>query len=169
MSEAISIILTAYLIGACSCSDLSIDEIGTTKVSTFSSKFERQKGKMKPVDGNIDSFIGRPIQSNLDLSVSCCFCENTQTFFDDDTIVAKAVADGEIVKVRTSEQTKVHGIVIVRHGSYITVYRNLDKIFVKEGDQVSLKSSIGEAGLSYSGPHKELLFDLYSNAQWLDP
>jgi hypothetical protein len=44
-----------------------------------------------------------------------------------------------------------------------TVYRNLNKIFVKEGDEISLKSSIGEAALNYRETRRELLFDLYAH------
>lgn len=123
---------------------------------------------MKPVDGEIDSFIGCPKSESI-LDTRCCFGENTQTYFADHAIIAKAVADGEVVRVRTSEQTKAHGIVIIRHGAYVTVYRNLDKIFVKEGDEISKARSIGEAGLGNRGTQKELLFDIYSNTRTINP
>jgi len=162
--------LTTCWISLSSCSQLLTDELAVTRQNILSSKFEAQMGKMRPVEGRVDSYIGRPIRSETTKNTSCCFCENTQTFFSDDVIVALAVADGEVEKVRTTEQTKFQGVVIVRHGSYITVYRNLDIIFVKEGDRVSYKSPVGEAGLNYHGTHKEFLFDLYAeDSEWLNP
>lgn len=124
---------------------------------------------MKPVDGKISSFIGHHNRSESIFNNGCCFCENTQTYFNDSSIIARAVANGEIAKVLNSEQTGIGGIVFIRHGVYLTVYRNLDKIAVKEGDKVSSDSYIGEAGSNYSGTYKELLFDIYFDARTVNP
>jgi septal ring factor EnvC (AmiA/AmiB activator) len=154
------------LIGALSCSDLPLDEIGTTSEISLSKEFEKQKGRMKPVDGKINSFIGCLNQSESIINTGCCFSENTQTYFNVDNIIAKAVADGEIVKVLSYEQRI---LVIIRHGVYATVYRNLDKIVVKEGDKISTDGYIGEASSNYSRTHKELLFEIYCRAKKLNP
>lgn len=166
--QTICKVITFYLICACSCSDFSLNEIGSANANTQSNNFEKLKGRMKPADGKIDSFVGcRKSESILD--THCCFDQHTQTYFSDHAIIVKAVADGKVVKVRTSEQTKVHGIVIIRHGGYFTIFRNLDKMFVKEGDVITTARSIGEAGLGYSGTQKELLFEIYSNGQPINP
>ena len=55
----------------------------------------------------------------------------------------RAIFDGEVRKV--FEVPGKHKIVIIKHGSFYSVYGNLSKVFVKEGDKVVTKQSIGVA------------------------
>ncbi len=161
--------LSTWLLAGCSLSKVSLDEMEAAKDVALSSAFEAQKGKMKPVKGRIESYTGCRNESESIIDTSCCFDRDRQTYIDDSTITAKAVADGKVVKVRTSEQTNICGIAIISHGVYTTVYTNLEKIFVKEGDEISSGQSIGEAGENYQGTRKVLSFDMYSKSGAMSP
>lgn len=54
---------------------------------------------------------------------------------------ARSVFDGEVMTVQILPGNKK--AVFIQHGNYITVYKNLEKIFVKTGDKVKTKQEIG--------------------------
>jgi septal ring factor EnvC (AmiA/AmiB activator) len=41
--------------------------------------------------------------------------------------------------------------VLIQHGDYITVYQNLSEVYVKKGDAVALKQSIGTIAANSTG------------------
>lgn len=55
---------------------------------------------------------------------------------------ALAVFKGEVSAV--IRMKNVNPIVMIRHGDYLTVYKNLSVVYVKEGDKVDTKQAIGE-------------------------
>jgi septal ring factor EnvC (AmiA/AmiB activator) len=55
----------------------------------------------------------------------------------------RSIFKGEVRKV--FEVPGKHKIVIIKHGSFYSVYGNLKKVFVKEGDKVQTKQAIGIA------------------------
>lgn len=69
---------------------------------------------------------------------------------------ARAVYDG-VVTQRFSIPGS-NNAVIIQHGNYRTVYANLTQIYVKEGDHVSAKQSIGKI---YTDDEKENKTELY--------
>jgi murein hydrolase activator len=78
----------------------------------------------------------------------------------------KCVFEGEVVGV-----TKVPGynnMVIVRHGSYYSVYSNLDEVFVKQGVKLTTQQSIGKIGTDNFG-NSELHFELWKDKSKLNP
>ncbi|MFN5182224.1 MAG: murein hydrolase activator EnvC family protein [Bacteroidota bacterium] len=56
---------------------------------------------------------------------------------------ARSVFGGEVTLIAPMPDGNSK-ILIIRHGTYLSVYTNLAKVFVKQGDKVSLKQSIGE-------------------------
>ncbi len=54
---------------------------------------------------------------------------------------ARAVFDGEVTSIAISPTGGK--LVIVRHGEYLSVYSNLENVFVKQGQQVKIKQAIG--------------------------
>jgi septal ring factor EnvC (AmiA/AmiB activator) len=56
----------------------------------------------------------------------------------------------------------------VRHGNYLSVYCQLDKINVKSGDKVKAGDILGEIAEDASG-HTRLLFQLRQEKQKLNP
>lgn len=53
--------------------------------------------------------------------------------------------------------------VLIQHGSYISVYNNLSKVFVKEGDVVATKQNIGEVFTNNVTNETLLKFMIYNN------
>ena len=55
--------------------------------------------------------------------------------------IARSIFDGEVTSTMTLPN--YHNVVIIRHGEYLTVYSNLDLLYVKKGDKVKIKEKIG--------------------------
>jgi murein DD-endopeptidase MepM/ murein hydrolase activator NlpD len=55
--------------------------------------------------------------------------------------IARSVFDGEVTSTMTLPN--YNNVVIIRHGEYLTVYSNLDQLYVKKGDKVKTKQKIG--------------------------
>lgn len=55
--------------------------------------------------------------------------------------IARSIFDGEVTSTMTLPN--YHNVVIIRHGEYLTVYSNLDQLYVKKGDKVKIKEKIG--------------------------
>ncbi len=54
----------------------------------------------------------------------------------------------------------VNPIVMIRHGNYLTLYRNLSQVYVKKGDKVKTKQVIGEVFTNPSNGETILSFTL---------
>jgi septal ring factor EnvC (AmiA/AmiB activator) len=61
----------------------------------------------------------------------------------------RAVFEGEVLAV--SGQKNSNPVILIRHGNYITIYRNLFKVYVRKGDKVSAKQEIGEVFTNNEG------------------
>jgi septal ring factor EnvC (AmiA/AmiB activator) len=80
---------------------------------------------------------------------------------------ARAVFNGTVSEVQAVKGA--NKAVMVRHGDYITIYNNLEKVFVKRGDQVVTEQEIGEVATSRTNGKTTLHFLLYKNSQKMDP
>jgi len=78
----------------------------------------------------------------------------------------RAVFSGEVVSVVTI--TTTNKAVIVKHGDYFSVYSNLDEVFVKKGDQLKVKESIGRVHTNSKGK-TELHFEIWKGKVLLNP
>ncbi len=80
---------------------------------------------------------------------------------------ARSIFDG---KVSTVSQLNGLFIVLIRHGSYISVYCNLASVSVKQGDDVKTKQSIGEVFADGSKEGRAILhFQLRQEKDKLNP
>jgi murein hydrolase activator len=80
---------------------------------------------------------------------------------------ARAVFDGEVSGVINIPGAQ--SAVIVRHGEYLTVYSNLENVFVKKGDKVKTLQNIGKI---YTDPDEnvsELHLEVWKGTTKLDP
>jgi septal ring factor EnvC (AmiA/AmiB activator) len=59
--------------------------------------------------------------------------------------------------------------VLIRHGNYITVYKNLGKLYVKKGDKVKAKDAIGEVFTNKQTGKTEIQFSIFNNVKVLNP
>ena len=69
-----------------------------------------------------------------------------------------AVFNGEVSAVLRMKN--VNPIVMIRHGDYITLYKNLSSVYVKEGDKVKTKQVIGEVFTNSSNGETILSFSI---------
>lgn len=81
---------------------------------------------------------------------------------------ARAVFDGKVSEI--FRLPGFNNVVMVRHGSYLTIYANLDKISVKKGDTVKANQTIGHI---YSDPDDDnrtiLHFEIRKEKTKLNP
>lgn len=80
---------------------------------------------------------------------------------------AKAIFGGVVSEVQAVKGA--NKAVMVRHGDYISIYNNLDKIFVRKGDKVSIGQELGEVATSTTSGKTTLHFLLYQNSTKLNP
>jgi septal ring factor EnvC (AmiA/AmiB activator) len=80
---------------------------------------------------------------------------------------ARAVFDGEVLSIQKIKGA--NGVVTIRHGSYITVYRNLIGITVQKGDKIKRNQTIGTIAASNITGKTVIKFSLYKNTTKLNP
>ncbi|NJX14074.1 peptidoglycan DD-metalloendopeptidase family protein [Tamlana crocina] len=71
---------------------------------------------------------------------------------------ARAVFDGEVSEILIMKN--VNPIVMIRHGNYLTIYKNLSEVYVKKGDKVSTKQEIGKVFTNSSNGETILSFTI---------
>jgi septal ring factor EnvC (AmiA/AmiB activator) len=54
----------------------------------------------------------------------------------------------------------INPIVMIRHGDYLTLYKNLSEVYVKEGDKVTTKQVIGKVFTNPSNGETILSFSI---------
>lgn len=81
---------------------------------------------------------------------------------------ARAVFNGEVSRVFAISGGNM--AVIIRHGSFLSVYSNLKEVFVKPGDQVKTKQEIGSIYNDKSEGNKTILkFQIWKESQKQNP
>jgi murein hydrolase activator len=80
---------------------------------------------------------------------------------------ARSVFGGEVSEVQTAGNGTA--TIMVRHGDYTTTYSNIGKVFVKKGDKVSLKQSLGEIYFNPITGKAILKFLIFQNTTKLNP
>ncbi|AUP79344.1 murein hydrolase activator EnvC family protein [Flavivirga eckloniae] len=79
----------------------------------------------------------------------------------------RAVFDGEVSEIL--KMKNVNPIVMIRHGNYLTLYRNLSNVYVKKGDKVSTKQVIGEVFTNPSNGETILRFTISKGTKTENP
>lgn len=80
---------------------------------------------------------------------------------------ARSIFNGKVLAVQAIKGG--NKAVLIQHGNYISVYNNLGKVFVKEGDMVTTKQDIGEIFTSSANNETLLKFMIYNNNQIDNP
>lgn len=81
--------------------------------------------------------------------------------------VARALFDGTVSGVVIIPGA--NKAVIVRHGEYLSVYSNLDEVYVKMGDKVSTKQNIGLVHTNEEDSKTEIHLEIWKGTTKLDP
>lgn len=81
--------------------------------------------------------------------------------------VARAIFDGEVTGVVIIPGS--NKAVIVRHGEYLSVYSNLDEVYVRMGEKVTTKQPLGLVHSNDEDSKTELHLEIWHNTTKLDP
>lgn len=141
--------------------DKVMKDYGAT--TTSGSNFADNRGNMPfPVRGQITHRFGRqphPVFKNIQE-------ENSGIKISVPAgSVAKSVFPGVVTKILYVGGSKT---VMVRHGSYFTIYSNLSSVSVSQNQQVSTGTPIGQVGLDLDGTYT-LEFQIWNGNSPVDP
>lgn len=79
----------------------------------------------------------------------------------------RAVFNGTVTGIMSIPN--LNEVIIIRHGEYLTVYSNLETSYVKKGDKVKTKQSIGKVYTDPEESKTEMHFELWEGKKLLDP
>jgi len=79
----------------------------------------------------------------------------------------KAVFDGVVSRIMIIK--RANPVIMIRHGDYVTVYKNLGKVYVKTGDKITAGQAIGEVFTNKKTGESILGFGVYRNDKTQNP
>ena len=138
----------------------------TPEAKLLSADFASNKGRLiwPVVRGRVIKRFGKskhPTLPNITINSSGVEIETAAG------TAARAVFDGEVLAVQ--KIPGAHSVVTVRHGSYITVYNNLQNLKVSKGDKVTRGQEIGAVAVSNISGKTVLKFGVRKNTTKLNP
>lgn len=132
----------------------------------LSANFVSNKGKLPwPVERGIVKLKFGLQRSLIDKSVA----ENSFgiRIATEENAKVKAVFNGEVSKILLIKNS--NPAILIRHGDYLTIYRNLSKVYVKAGDKVTTGQEIGEVFTNKKTGESLLYFRVNKNNDKLNP
>ncbi|TDN87375.1 septal ring factor EnvC (AmiA/AmiB activator) [Salegentibacter sp. 24] len=138
----------------------------TPAAKALAADFVKNKGNLPwPVrSGVVTSRFGRqphPVVKSISIN------NNGVNIDTDPGGKARAVFNGTVSEVQVLKGA--NKAVMVRHGDYITIYDNLDRVYVRKGDVVNTGQELGEVATSRTTGKTTLHFLVYKNMQKMDP
>ena len=138
----------------------------TPEAKLIAANFEANRGRLPwPLDkGVVTQGFGRqrhPVVKTTTIQ------SNGVTIATTPSTEVRAVFEGEVMSVVTFKGSNPS--VLIRHGNYITVYKNLGKLYVKKGDKVKAKEAIGEVFTNQQTGKTEIQFSIFNNVKVLNP
>lgn len=112
----------------------------TAEAKELASKFTLNKGKLPwPVEkGYISTYYGNQPSP---INKATIIRSNGIRITTNEGSKARAVFDGTVFNILVMSGNKK--MILIKHGDYITGYKNLESVFVAKGDKVSTKQEIG--------------------------
>jgi len=80
---------------------------------------------------------------------------------------ARAIFSGEVTRVMSIPNYNY--VIMIRHGEYLSVYSNLDEVYVEKGDMIKTKQEIGRIYTDEKELKTELHFELWKGKTLLNP
>ena len=80
---------------------------------------------------------------------------------------AKAIFNGEILAIQTQSEGKKS--VLIRHGNYISIYNNLESVYVNDGQKIQTGQPLGKIFTDRITGKTKLIFVLSKNTTRLNP
>lgn len=135
---------------------------------TLSSNFAGNKGKLPyPLKGNykVVGYFGVHQHKELTQVVTNNNGVDIETISGNE---ARTVFDGVVSRIFTLPG--YNNSIIVRHGNYLTLYSNIDQVYVKQGDKVKTGQAIGKIYTDREKGNSTLLhFEIWKEQTKLDP
>lgn len=79
----------------------------------------------------------------------------------------RSVFQGEVMAISTTKYG--NNSIMIRHGNYISVYKNLARIYVQKGDKITSKQEIGEVLTNKSTGQSILRFSIFKDNEPQNP
>ncbi|HLV14671.1 MAG TPA: peptidoglycan DD-metalloendopeptidase family protein [Xanthomarina sp.] len=79
----------------------------------------------------------------------------------------RTVFNGKVLAVQAIKHGNLS--VLIQHGNYVTVYKNLSKVYVKKGDNVTTKQEIGQVFTNPSNKETILNFSIFKESTTQNP
>ncbi len=138
----------------------------TPEAKALAARFEQNKGKLPwPVEsGLITRRFGRqphPVyKGNYINSTGIHITTEKGTN-------AESIFNGEVLAIQVQSEGKKS--ILVRHGNYISVYNNLENVYVETGDKVKTGQALGKIFTDRINGKTKLIFVLSINTTRLNP
>lgn len=138
----------------------------TPEAKLIAENFQENKGRLPwPLEkGVVTQGFGRQRHPVVKTTI---IQSNGVTISTEPFAKVRAVFEGEVMSVIIIKGSNPS--VLIRHGSYITLYTNLSKLYVKKGEKVSSKQIIGEVFTNQQTGRTQLQFGIFNNIKALNP
>ena len=138
----------------------------TAEAKALAASFVNSKGKLPwPVEkGVVKLRYGRqphPVVKTVTIQ------SNGVRIATEQSAKVRAVFNGEVLQVQQIKRGNL--VVMIRHGNYISVYKNLSKVSVKKGDKITTKQEIGEVFSNPSNGETILSFQVWKDSKTQNP
>ena len=132
----------------------------------ISNNFIQNKGKLPwPVEkGVIIQGFGR---RNHPIVKSAIIQSNGVIISTPKNTIARSIFNGKVLSVLSFKGS--NPTVLIQHGNYITTYSNLEKIYVKKGENVRAKQPIGKVFTNPNTLRTDLKFSIFKSNTPLNP
>lgn len=141
-------------------------KLNDAEIKKMSGSFAQNKGKLPPpitgpyhIVGQFGPQKGVAGKGNISIDYGGVTLQGAKG------AKARCVFDGQVTSVVRDDD---FAFVIVRHGSYLTVYCRLSNINVKSGDKIKAGDIIGDIATDATG-HTRILFQLRQEKKKLNP
>ncbi|MBR98948.1 MAG: peptidase M23 [Flavobacteriaceae bacterium] len=138
----------------------------TPELKILSKNFVLNKGKLPwPVEkGIVIQNFGRQPHSIIKTAI---IKSNGVTIATVKDASIRAVFDGEVMSVLSFKGS--NPTILIRHGNYISTYKNIGKVFVNKGDKIVSKQVIGEAFTHPNSGKTTLQFGIFEGVKPINP
>ena len=138
----------------------------TPEQKTLAANFTANKGKLPwPVQSGIVKLRFGTNPSPIDPGIK--IKSNGVRIATNKGEPVRAVFEGTVQGIMTPKNG--NNTIMIRHGNYITVYKNLSKFYVNKGDKVTTKQTIGEVITNKASGESILSFGIYKDSAVQNP
>ena len=132
----------------------------TEEAKLISKNFNANKGKLPSpvIRGNVVLGFGKqphPIVKTTTIQ------SNGVRIRTSSDIDARTIFDGQVYSIIKSKNNTY--TILIQHGNFFTVYKNLSEIYVKKGDILNIKESIGKIATDSLNGQTILSFSIFKN------